>query len=190
MAKFVNYDSETGDILGFYDDRIHSSIPTPSLAITDAEWHDCISNNGLRRINPATPAVEVFVPVVVLADEKDYAKSMIDDAASEASGRYISNGFGQALRYQGKADDATAYVDAGYPADTTPYPFITAEVNATGKTATQAADDILSTRSAWITIGASIEEERIGGKVNVDAAADNAEVISARDAAISALDLI
>lgn len=90
--------------------------------------------------------------------------------------------------YQEKGDEAADYVANGYPADLASYPFIQAEVNATGKTATQAADDILAQKSAWIMLGAATEEARLSGKVAVDAATDEAGVDAARDAAVVALE--
>ena len=69
----------------------------------------------------------------------------------------------------------------------TTYPFIQAEVNATGKTNEQAADDIVAAKSAWISTAASIEQERLGGKKAVEDASTIAEVSIARDAAVTAI---
>lgn len=43
--KYAQYD-ENGNIIGFYDDRIHSEVPPNSISITDIQWRDCINNPG------------------------------------------------------------------------------------------------------------------------------------------------
>lgn len=40
--KHVNYDVKTNEILGFYDDEIHESIPEPNIKISDDEWQQAI----------------------------------------------------------------------------------------------------------------------------------------------------
>lgn len=41
--KYANYDKETNEILGFYDDEIHESIPEPNIKISDDEWKKALS---------------------------------------------------------------------------------------------------------------------------------------------------
>ena len=86
----------------------------------------------------------------------------IDKAAETARHRYITQGSGQAMVYQEKAAQATAFILAGYPADLTGYLLIEAEANATGKSATDAADDIIVQRNSWLVLGSAIEERRLG----------------------------
>lgn len=125
-----------------------------------------------------------------LLTAKTEAKRLVDEAAEQARLRYVTTGSAQAMVYQEKSDEAADYAAAGYPIDLTTYPFIQAEVNATGKTSQQAADDILSQRSAWIAIGAQIEQDRLTGKMNIDAATTIDGINSARDSAINILNLI
>ena len=126
-----------------------------------------------------TDATRVYSVAAITVDLDDYklnARIQIDGESELTRLRFITNGAGQAMAYQEKADEATDYVVAGYPADLTSYPFIQAEVNATGKNATQAADDILATRSAWIAVSAAIEEIRLGAKKQVNEAANTGEI--------------
>lgn len=125
-----------------------------------------------------------------LNDAKTDGKLTIDGAAGRARSRYITTAPGQEMTYLEKADQAADYVTAGYPADTSNYPFIQAEMNATGKSKEDAADDILTQKSAWITVGVQIEEHRLGGKGAVDAAIDLAGVDSAVAAAVALLDAV
>lgn len=42
--KYAHYNSDTGEIIGFYDDEVHEVIPSPNKQLTDEEWNDAISN--------------------------------------------------------------------------------------------------------------------------------------------------
>ena len=129
-------------------------------------------------------------PALDLTQYKLYNRYLIDKSAEVARLRYITDGAGQASVYQEKSKEADAYILAGYPADLSTWPFIQAEVNATGLSNTAAADAIVAQRDAWIVLGASIEEARLSGKNAVDAASDETGIDAARDAAIAALDAI
>lgn len=123
-----------------------------------------------------------------LDDKKTNAKSIVDQTAERIRSKYITPGAGQTLVYQEKSDEATDYITAGYPVDLTSYPFIQAEVNATGKTKEQAADDIIAAKATTIAALVSIEEERLSGKRNIDDVVDESGINSICDAAITALE--
>jgi len=125
-----------------------------------------------------------------LVEYKTKAKEAIDYMAEVVRLKYVTPGSAQAMTYQEKGEEAADYVAASYPADLSSYPFIQAEINATGKTKEAAADDILAQKAAWIAVGASIEEERLSGKKAVDDATDESAVDTAKDAAITALGAI
>ncbi|MBE3030104.1 hypothetical protein CCAL9344_07920 [Campylobacter sp. RM9344] len=44
--KYVNYDKTTNKILGYYDDQIHTTIPTPNFQISDEIWQEAIDKNA------------------------------------------------------------------------------------------------------------------------------------------------
>jgi len=126
-----------------------------------------------------------------VAAAKKAAKASVDAAAGAASTKYITVGDGQEGRYQLKAQQADAYKAAGYPADTSPYPMVQAEADATGASPQAACDNIISIRDQWVTVAAKIEKERIAGKLAIDtlpAAATLSDIKAARDAATTALD--
>jgi len=124
----------------------------------------------------ATRTYTVEDIVFDMNDVKANGRYQIDYAAEMTRLRYITNGAGQAMVYQEKAIEAAAYAGAGYPADLTSYPFIQAEVNASGLSAQEAADAIIAIRTSWIAVSAQIEEVRLGAKVLVNAATTKAEV--------------
>ena len=129
-------------------------------------------------------------PLPPLTDYKSKAQDAIDQAAGRARARYITVAPGQEATYQAKAAEADAYVVAGRPADTTPYPILTAEAQARGISVSDMADMVRTMRDQWTQLAAAIEGIRIGGKLAVDAAADHAGVDAARDAAIAQLEAV
>ena len=94
--------------------------------------------------------------------------------------------------YQEKAEEAADYVAAGYPTIGSPneYPFVHADSIAFGITHQAAADAIVAQKAVWVSVGAQIEQERLGGKKAIDDASDEDGVNAARDAAVTALEAI
>lgn len=41
--KYANYNKETNEILGYYDDEIHETIPKPNIKISDDEWLEALA---------------------------------------------------------------------------------------------------------------------------------------------------
>jgi hypothetical protein len=81
-----------------------------------------------------------------LSDYKEAAKDAIDRAAGRARARYITVAPGQEATYQAKAAEADAYVAAGRPSDTTPYPILTAEAQVRGISVSDTADLVRTIR--------------------------------------------
>jgi hypothetical protein len=124
-----------------------------------------------------------------LAEIKASAKSEIDSAAGAARKRYITSVAGQDAVYLVKAQEAEAYVAAGYTGDVPPH--LAAEAAAIGQTPQYVADLVLGTRAAWLsTLSPAIEGARIGGKAAVNAASDAAGVQSALNSALATLGAI
>ncbi len=159
------------------------------LSSEDVDWTegDAVIA-ALPALIAAKAAREYVAPT--LEEARAAGKVEIDDAAGAARGRYITVAPGQEMTYLEKSEQAADYVTAGYPADTSNYPFIQAEMNATGLSKEDAADGILAQKSAWISVGVLIEEHRLGGKANIDAATDLAGVDSAVSAAVALLDAV
>ena len=59
--KYVNFNADTNEILGFYDDSIHKTIPTPSIKISDDEWREAlrIGANYIEKGKPAKQEIEI-----------------------------------------------------------------------------------------------------------------------------------
>jgi len=135
--------------------------------------------------------VAEYTPEVVdLNGVKTQAANFIDNYAGITRHRFITVAAGQEMTYQEKSEQAADFVAASYPVDTSNYPFIQAEMDATGKTKEQAADDILTQRSAWIAVGAVIEKHRLSGKQQVNAAANATDIKEIVDDTIALLDVV
>lgn len=113
----------------------------------------------------------------------------INEAASFASARYISQGVGQECRYMIKREQAINFLRDSEPILSN-YPMIKREAEETGRTPKEIAQLIVDTACLWIELAAEIEALRCGGKKKCREAAGVTEVIQFRDAAISALELI
>lgn len=159
------------------------------LSSSDETWAEGEAIiTALPALIAAKEAREYVAPS--LEEAKATGKSEIDSMAGTVRSKYITVAPGQEMTYLEKSDQATDFVAAGYPADTSSYPFIQAEMDATGQTKEQAADGILAQKSAWITVGSAIEEHRLYGKAQVDVAVNLAEVDTAVANATALLDAV
>lgn len=113
----------------------------------------------------------------------------IDEAASFACERYISQGVGQECRYMIKREQAVNFLQDFEPVLSN-YPMVKRESEETDRTPNEIAQLIVDTAEIWINLAAEIEALRCGGKKKCKEAINIAEVIQFRNAAISGLELI
>ena len=116
-----------------------------------------------------------------LDDAKAVAKATIDDAAEAARRRWITPGSGQALEYEQTRSEAEAAQSAADPLDAADYPHLEAERLAlesvgTALTLREVAQSVIDTEAAWTTASAEIKRLRRTAKLQVDAAASEAEI--------------
>jgi len=125
-----------------------------------------------------------------LVTAKEQAKIEIDNKAGEIREKYITVVSGQEATYIEKAKDAERFISDGVPSitDGLVYPFTWAEGIAMVVTPLEAANAIISTKDSWLQIAANIEQERRGGKINIDLAVDEISINNAKLSAISALE--
>lgn len=180
------YSKTTG---GFYDPAIHGENIPPDVQRITREEHAALmqgQSEGKRIVADANgyPVLQ-DPPPPPLDQVRAAAAAAIDAAAGLARSRYITVAPGQEGTYLLKAQQAAAFKAAGY---TGPVPgLVQAEVDATGATAQQAADDILAQEAAWTAKAAQIESARRRGKVAVSNAADAAGIEAARASAVAEL---
>lgn len=120
---------------------------------------------------------EILHPLAQLQAD---AITRIDGLAEKTRLKYITDGTGQALTYTRKLATAEAYVAAGYPTDTTAYPWLHDEAILTGIVASSLADMIIANAAQWDVVGSQIEAARRAAKITVLAA--TATAVTIRDA--------
>lgn len=76
--KYAHYDKKTNEILGYYDDEIHNTIPTPNFEISNDVWQKALSENA----NIADAKNQKLVRVEVEQKKDDLAE--LDEAIKEA----------------------------------------------------------------------------------------------------------
>lgn len=166
-----------------------------------AEYRSARTEHALTVGVPAPfPIYEIFRVIadhggtVVIYDDtaaanpsvKERNKTRIDQKAGEVRLRYITDTPGQQGVYLVKERQAEEFKKLLYVG--IPPALIKAEVDATGKTAQRATDDILALRDAWVAKAAQIEMERLKGKRLVDASATDLDADRAAQAAIAELE--
>lgn len=131
-------------------------------------------------------------PFKTVVDAQKWAANQIDAAAGRARTRYITTVPGQDITYQAKYADALAFIRAGNPeTDLANYPWVKAEMDVLGGTATEAADFIKGGGDPWNNIiGPTIEKLRRQGKDAVSAAQEIANVVALTRAAEKLLDAV
>lgn len=155
-----------------------ASIPNDP-ANTDRQQYDAWLTAGNTPQTPDEPT---------LTQLQAAYRADIDAQANATRQKYVTFIAAQDATYLQKYDEAKRYKAAGYPASLAGYSWIAAEVTATGRTATAAADGIIAEGDYWNAIkGPDIERERRKGKLAIDAAATPAAALTARDNAIAAL---
>ena len=189
MSKKLIIDGDNFAI-GFYETTINTNIPVEAIDITEGQWQELLDNPGTRKWNTSTLAVDLYEDAGIVSDYKLTQETLIDNLSEAQRTVYITPGAGQSLTYQEKSEEASDYIAAGSPVDLTPYPFIQGEVNATGKTAAVASNDILAAQSLWITKGSLIEEHRIKAKIDINAATTLTDIDNIVTAAITNIESV
>jgi hypothetical protein len=138
--------------------------------------HDLLEANGYHFINNSNTEVadknknqssEIDTAVQAIIDSynplPEAQKEQIDlvnTKAGETRTKYVTNIPFQEAAYQAKEADVRRYKSDGYPSDLTPYPFVAAEVDATGLSATQATNDVIIQADQWLMLNAEIERRK------------------------------
>lgn len=122
-----------------------------------------------------------------VADAVTYYSTELDAFAGTVRLRFA---FSPAIdeEYQLTGQQAQAYVNAGYAG--TPGDTVQAWADATGATAGWAADDILATRSVYLSALESVRRIRLVAKADMGNALTTRDVVALYDAAYAQLDAI
>lgn len=110
------------------------------------------------------------------------------DAAADAARAAVAGDPLRAVEYEKAATEAQDFKDAGYPSDAAPRTVAAWAIS--GRTARQAADNILAEAAAYIEALYQIREARLGAKEQVRQAMAANQVEQARLIASTAIDSI
>lgn len=122
------------------------------------------------------PWVDNVDPKYSMVDERIRATSKINARAEARRAQEITPYTIQNMVYLEKYTQATAYVAAGYPNNTKPYPFVEVDVDVLSKTATEAADDIISAYTTTTTFNVLVERYRMQANIAVAAASNDSDL--------------
>ena len=125
-----------------------------------------------------------------LIELKERHKGLIDGKASAIRRGLVTGIFGQSEIYAAKTVEANEYISNSYPSDTSNYPWLELEIEASGLSPKQAADIIKSKHDTWNENSLLIELQRRKGKINIDNAVNYDAVLNAHSLAITALENI
>lgn len=173
------YSPDTGEIIHITPPKGWMGATDVAPPVYDTATAGCFWRGSSWEIVRATPD---------LIKLKGEAHVIIDSVAGSVRARYITIAPGQESTYLIKAQQAAEFKAGGYSGQIPG--LVQAEVSATGATAKQAADAILTMQAEWVAIAAQIESARRRGKVTVTNAQSVIEIDEARDSAIAELSLI
>lgn len=185
------YSESTG---GFYDPLIHKSMPNDVVEITVEEYAELLAGQSIGQVIAVTDGRPLLInqtPKPVTVAGLCYQI----DTAADAARRAVAGDPLRAVEYDRAAMEAKAFAEAGYPADAVPR--TVAAWTISGRTAQQAADNILLESAAYTEALYQIREARLGAKElvrqamaagNVDQAQDiAAETIAAIESSIAGI---
>ena len=102
--KYAYYNNDTGQLIGFYDDEIHESIPEPNIELTDEQWQEAVDNHyNFVDVDSGTISTQDFR---TLDQVKTSQKALINSAAhNEIIAGFSSDALGDAYMYQSEETD-------------------------------------------------------------------------------------
>ena len=158
--------SESGLATGFYDVN-NINAPKDSFEISNVVYDVWVNNTDTMKWDKDLEDLIKLNAEISLAERISVALIKIDNAAEDARQKIITIGYGQAMVYIEKFNEATDYIVDGYPEDLSSYPFIRNEAKEFDESPRIIADSILAKKSDWINKTSKIEGARLIGKHNV-----------------------
>ena len=110
--KYVNYDKDTNEILGFYDPGIHGdNIPGPCVEITDDEWRRMLET-GCNKIDVKERKGYIEEIIDIDALKERYLNELKKLAKNAIINNFRSNALGNYYYYQNEKHDQLNYITA------------------------------------------------------------------------------
>jgi len=144
---------------------VHAEVPADAVLIDDARYQAVIANPAPGKIRSHDAGgLPILIDPPVNVPALDELCARIDAAADAARSAVVGDPV-RSLEYQKAAEEARAFVAAGYPADAVPRTvaaYVTAE-----RTAQQSADSILAEEAAYNEALYFLRETRLQAKEQV-----------------------
>jgi hypothetical protein len=118
----------------------------------------------------------------LLAKKRERAKARVDAAAETARLQFITPGFGQAMTYMRKLEEARAQQAGGLG----PFPLLQAGIGVDGADVAAVAATVIAMSDAWTAVAAAIEAIRLAAKRDIDAVEDSPDAADAIEAIVAA----
>lgn len=152
------------------------------------QYIPCVpGNSDYERIVREGLLGEVLPWAPDLAQERSAASQAIMQATGSARTKYAINTDHQSTIYDVKSQEADAYVAAGRPEDTSPYPVLVASASANSRTVSLHAEIIRAKRDVWVAIAAETERLREAGLNAVKVAETYEDILATRDSYVAQL---
>ena len=165
---------------GFYDERVSSIIPADAMPVTAEEYEYLIGGESEGKVITVDANGRL---TLVTPSPQITATSLCQqiDAAADTARRAVAGDPLRAVEYERAASEAQAFKDAGYPASAVPRTVASWAIG--GRTAQQAADNILLESAAYTEALYQIREARLGAKELIRQAMAAGDVDQAQDIA-------
>jgi hypothetical protein len=151
--KYAEYDL-SGNIIAFYDDTIHSSIPGSTIQITDNQWQDCLANPGKNIVSGGLLTLAPSSALLQIAKRKKLGQ--LNQAYSTAlTTDFSSNALGAAHTYAADTLSQTLLNNLITAGNTANYPYIDGSVYTSASHTLaelqQVLDDLITAQQAAIS---------------------------------------
>jgi len=158
--------SRSGLATGFYDIN-NSDAPIDAFEISNILYEVWVDNTDTMKWDKNLEDLVEIESEIDVEELKNIGLLKIDNIAENARQQIMTIGYGQALVYIEKFEEATDYVVYDYPSDLSPYPFIKHESLEFDVSPKIIADKILAKKSEWINKASKIESARLMAKEKI-----------------------
>jgi hypothetical protein len=169
---------------------LHNLINKSGYKLKDNTNNEAFDLNGNQSSKIDTEVQAIIDNYNPLPQAQKEQIDLVNTKAGETRTKYVTNIPFQEAAYQAKEADVRRYKANGYPSDLTLYPFVAAEVDATGLSPTQAANDVIIQADQWLMLNAEIERLRRKASVEIGVETDWQQIAVIANNYIQQLDLI
>lgn len=183
MARKVAYNAGSTLVEGFYDDAVHTSIPSPNITVSDGEYDNALAQQAAGKVlKVISSAMDYSDPTVVLADYKAQQQKVVDAQAMREFNKHHDFSNAGFPAYQLKLSEWWFAKDDGTPTGGE-YPMLQAQATADGVSLATAIADFGTAHATLTGALDNIEIVRLEARADVLAAAS----VAAVDAVMAAI---